>query len=269
MTIEIRNNKILTQGGKVRQVCDPCVPCTIQPPPDPCDFFYVPSGVDPATVDFNPSYSFGTTLTTSATSTTFTSVQDAQSLIVIKNFRVVVEEEPTIKVIHQVSGSDVFDNLSVYNAWRSRWQLTMIQGAAGIPVGVRTTLAPGPTSIGKEAQRVINPDCSEEFFEWIYRNDPVDISAEYTIRPNLTFQKWVSVTTTTTNNPPVTKYDNLQTRIQRPISKSLTSCDTLFRLGYRLDCISIARGQIWGSCQPFPANGSANVTASVTLDIEY
>jgi hypothetical protein len=268
MTIEIRNNKILTQGGKVRQVCDPCVPCTIQPPPDPCDEFYVPNFLDPAAVDFNPSYSFGTTLTTSATSTTSTPVNDQKVIGIARYFRLVVEEEPTIKVTHQVSGSDVFDNLSSYNQWDTNWTLRMIQ--AGGPTGFTwTTLAPGPVNILRSATRNIRSDCSEDFLEVIERGDPADISAQYTIRPNLIFRLWGTLNETTTNNPPVTTIDRVVTRFNQQISRSLTSCNTVFGFGFTMFCRSVAGGTGSGSCQPFPANGSANVTASVTLDIEY
>jgi len=259
MTIEIRNNKILTQGGKVRQVCDPCVPCN---PPDPCDEFFVPNFLDPAAVAFNPSYSFGTTLTTSATSTTSTPVSDQKVIGIPRYFRLVVEEEPTIKVTHQVSGSDVFDNLSAYNEWDTSWSLRMIQ------VGnIWTTLA--VFSIGTSALRQINSDCSEEFFEVITRNNPEDISAQYTIRPNLIFRLSSFLNETTTVNPPVTTTDRLFTRFNEGISRSLTSCNTVFGFGFTMFCRSVAGGTGSGSCQPFPANGSANVTASVTLDIEY
>jgi hypothetical protein len=278
MTIEIRNNKILTQGGKVRQVCDPCVPCTIQPPPDPCDELILPDFLDPSDVDFNPSYVLGTTLSTSVTYAGEPDllIGDYKEIWIVKYFRVVIDENPTVVINFGLSGSNPFSNLSRINRWGSYWDFSVLQrGAFGGSVQV-LLVAGGP--VGDSAQRQRNVfTCDDTFNEVIDLTDPADNGLRYNIVNPITEGYTSTTTQTVASNPPVTTTTRLHTRtpaVLNPASIPISNCNTVFVLNYRLWCFSQIynpsfTGNPPGRCDPYPSSGSANVTGSLTLDIEY
>jgi len=274
MTIEIRNNKILTQGGKVRTVCDPCVTCV---PPDPClDGFWYPDFVDPSNVDFNPSYDFNPTITNEVIGVPFGTNFRYQDISIAKSFRVVVEENPTIVITFELDGSDPYSNLSLINEWGSVW--TFVAFKPQFPSGsVSYTLVEG-APVSKRVRRTRNPfTCNETFTETFSEVDPSDNGIEYQIFDPITKKYLYDRTDTTTSNPPVTNTTTLYTRRETAMEPPLpiSSCtDTIFYVEYRLwTWVSVFdpgnTGNPPGRCNELPSVGSVTATGRFTLDVEY
>jgi hypothetical protein len=267
MTIEIRNNKILTQGGKVRQVCDPCVPCIVQPP-DPCEEFFVPGPPpDPEDVDWNPSYRLGTTLSTSATFTT-EPVEDYKELLITKWFRLKIEDNPTININFNLTGADPKDNLSANNNWGSNWGLTIFRLAVS---NTQIDIHPSNWYDGRSAARNIRENCFESFNYQNVELNPENFNLTYQVGSPVTFKYAHSLTQTFVQVGNERTFTILWTRSTENIGPfDIATCETVFRLSYRLWCLTTAgKTPTPPNTCPYPSSGSTNVTGSLTLDIEY